>query len=285
MDIREESWSSSDDSPWYDNRGFVQSVRIENGVTSIADFSFFDCANLTSVMIPDSVTRIGIEAFEGCTSLASITIPKSVTSIGSGAFYGCTNLTSIDVARNNSIYCSLDGVLYSKDMKELIACPGGKTSVIIPGSVISIEYDAFYGCTNLTSIDVAGDNSAYCSSEGVLYSWDMKKLIACPGGKTSVAFPGSVKIIENSAFENCSNLTSVAIPGSVQSIGNCAFESCTSLTSITIPDSVTNIGSYAFYDCTGLTDVYYSGTEAEWAQIFIGGYNECLTNAAIHFKS
>ena len=72
--------------PFYDT-GYIKSVIIESGVTSIGDYAFFNCSSLTGVTIPDSVTSIGSGAFEYCTSLASVTIPDSVTSIGSDAFY------------------------------------------------------------------------------------------------------------------------------------------------------------------------------------------------------
>ena len=55
-------------------------------VTSIGDFAFVDCNDLTSITIPNSITRIGDFAFTGCTGLTSITITDGVTSIGQYAF-------------------------------------------------------------------------------------------------------------------------------------------------------------------------------------------------------
>lgn len=71
---------------------------------------------------------------------------------------------------------------------------------------------------------------------------------------------------------------------SVTSIGSGAFSDCTSLTSIVIGDGVTSIGDYAFSDCYSLIDVYYTGTEEEWAEIEIADGNECLSNATIHYN-
>jgi len=80
-------------------------------------------------------------------------------------------------------------------------------------------------------------------------------------------------------------LTSITIPDSVTSIGGSAFDDCSNLTSITIPNSVISIGSFAFAGCSGLTDVYYVGGEEDWKAIKIGGSNDSLASATIHYNS
>ena len=100
-------------------------------VTSIGNYAFEYCENITSVTIPDSVTSIGFCVFSNCTSLTSITIPNSVTSISGGAFENCTSLTAINVASENSNYVSVNGVLYNKDKTTIICYPAGKKIIII----------------------------------------------------------------------------------------------------------------------------------------------------------
>ena len=58
-------------------------------VTSIGEYAFANCTNLTSVIIPNSVTTINQYAFYNCNSLTCITIPNSVTNIGTDAFRYC----------------------------------------------------------------------------------------------------------------------------------------------------------------------------------------------------
>lgn len=83
----------------------------------------------------------------------SITLPNSLTNIYSSAFENCSNLESINVNSENNNYTSIDGLLYSKDIKTLVICPAGKTGLLsFPESMTSIRYDAFYGCCKLKEI-------------------------------------------------------------------------------------------------------------------------------------
>ena len=98
--------------PWYDQRTSIQSVIIENGVTSIGDFAFYGCNILTSASLPDSVTSIGSYSFSLCRSLISIMIPDGVTRIEEESFSSCYSLTSVtipDSVTSIGNYASLAG--------------------------------------------------------------------------------------------------------------------------------------------------------------------------------
>ena len=142
------------------------SVTLPSSITSIDDYAFQDAKNLTSVVLNEGLLSIGDRAFER-TSLESVVIPNSVTEIGESAFReinnsmtvtigsGVTSIgtqlvclslcSAINVSANNSTYKSIDGVLYSKDGKELLIYPYGKEgkNFVIPDSVETIRYGAF----------------------------------------------------------------------------------------------------------------------------------------------
>lgn len=165
--------------------------------------------------------EIGYEAFFGCISLTSITIPGSVMSIGEYAFNKCSELGRIVVNADNPVYDSRNNcnAIIETASNELIT---GCMNTVIPNTVTSIGYGAFYRCEGLTSIKI----------------------------------PNSVTDIGEDAFERCIGLTSVSIGDGVKTIGESAFYKCSSLTTISLGSGVKTIGSWAFEDCIALKDFY-----------------------------
>ena len=220
--------------PWHDYQKTIRTIIVKEGVTSIGDYAFYGCSNLTSVTISNSVTSIGEWAFYNCSDLTSITIPNSVTSIGNYAFQRCSGLASITFP-NGIFYVEHtafdktawynnqpDGVVYAGlNVYNYKGTMPANASIAIKKGTLSIGGGAFSCCSKLTSVTI----------------------------------PNSVKNIGDYAFQYCSGLTSIDIPNSVTSIGDGAFSGCTGLTSITIPNSVTSIGNYAFYGCKSLISV------------------------------
>ena len=259
---------SYDNSPWYEYRESIQTVMIKEGATSVGDYAFYACANLTSINIPENsqLTSIGDEAFYICSSLTAITIPESVTSIGYAAFAYCSSLTAITVAEGNAKYDSRGGcnAIIETNSNTLIA---GCYTTIIPESVTSIGDYAFSGCENLTAITIPESVTsigysafAYCSS---LTAITIPTSVTSIGGGafyrctslTAITLPESVTSIGDYAFRYCFSLTAITIPEGVTSIAYAAFNGCSSLTAITIPEGVTSIGLTAFGDCSSLTAI------------------------------
>ena len=117
----------------------IQTVIVPNTVTDLETGAFMYCRNLTRITLGSSVKTIGDCAFESC-SFTEIKIPASVISIDVRAFYDCPALSKIEVNSANATFCSIDGILFSKDKSKLISYPAGKTETqyLIPSSVKSI---------------------------------------------------------------------------------------------------------------------------------------------------
>ena len=235
----------------FSNCSGLTSVTIPSGVKRIDYRTFSGCSNLSAISLPDSISYISRYAFDGTAYYKNESnwengalyignalvaakdygddelsgdfwLKEGTRIIAENVFFLCDKLKSINVSSSNKYFSSIDGVLYSKDKKTLIAYPEGKgSSYNIPNGVTSIGDDAF----------------------------------SYQDGLTSVNIPSSVTSIGSSAFNNCKGLTSVTIPGSVTSIGSTAFNGCSGLTSVTIPSSVTSIGSGAFDSCNGLKSI------------------------------
>ena len=254
-----------------------KSITLPDSIAIIGSFAFCDCTALSDITVPDSVVSIGGSAFNSCTSLASIAIPENVISIGDYAFCNCTSLTQVNVAENNKNYCSVNGVLFNKDMTRLIQYPASKTDTeyTVPDSVTEIVGRAFCKCGILENITIPDTVTEI--GEYAFYNCTSLKSIAVPHGITSIA---------EYAFYKCTSLRSADIPDSITEIGEYAFAYCIALESITILNSVTTINEGAFYYCTELFEVFVPDSVTyigPWAlQAIIKTY--CNSYASTCFK-
>ena len=141
-------------------------VTMPESAISIGNFSFHGCNNLSSFIIPEGVAILGENSFEECFSLPSITIPRTVTSIGRNAFTS-TNFDSIVVDEGNTVYDSRDNcnAIVETESNTLIS---GCENTIIPIGVTSIGTEAFSGRSGLTSITIPNSVSSidFCAFWG-----------------------------------------------------------------------------------------------------------------------
>ncbi len=284
----------------------LTSVVIPDSVTAIGSCSFYGCTSLVTVAIPDSVTALDTYAFCGCTSLTSFTLGSGVNDIPSGlvqdcsslkTFHftaniadispldtrGCSSMETVTVDPANPNYCSLDGVVFTKDLKRLIIYPEGKKdsgydvpdsvtsiasafgsnpylrTVDIPSSVTNIGDYTLEACSALQAINVDADNPNYRSADGVLFSKDLTRLVCYPSGRTAGTFelPAEVTDFHVPSYGSGHHLRSITVAE-----GNTVYRSdgtalyadggktlvfCPSaVTSFTIPADVTFIDMHAF---------------------------------------
>ena len=199
------------ETPWQEFRDEIKSIVLEEGVTRIGDYAFYDCTALTSVEIPEGVTQIGESAFSCCQSLESVTIPGSVTEIGEGAFESCDSMLVLELTsglkRVGAFAFSECFSLRALDLPDTVeridrsAFTGtALQELVVPSNVQEIGDNAFNGCIRLSSLTL---------SEGI-------------------------RVIEEMAFSNCSDLTEVLIPASVERLGDGVFADCLAMTQIAV---------------------------------------------------
>ena len=118
---------------------------IPDSVTSICNYSFYDCESLISITIPNSVTSIGYGAFGYCESLKEIIIPDNLTSIGYNLFFCCKSLIGINIP--DSVTSIGNGAFYRCE---------SLSSITIPNSVIIIGHEVFSYCESLKEVIFKG---------------------------------------------------------------------------------------------------------------------------------
>ena len=255
---------SPGDAPWYSRRTQIRKITISEGVTSIGEYAFEECTNVTSIFIPGSVTELNEYCFSACKSMKSITIPQSVTRIADGVFDACEKLTDIyyggtdaswkhitswNAGLGGNVTIHSTGVFTGK-------CGDNLTWTIDNNEVLTISGTGRIPDYNDPSS--GGNNTAPWYG----YAYQIKKVVLGSGvqnignnafagcyGMTDITIPDGVTSIGDSAFDWCSALTEISIPGTVSSIGDSVFSGCSALTEISIPSTVSSIGSYAFSGC------------------------------------
>ena len=175
------------ETPWAEYKDSITQVIVEEGITGIGNWAFYEMNALNQVTLPDSLVFIGLEAFSFCTNLTEITlpsnlvtiypcafqysgltsivIPASVTSLGNSLFYYCENLKSCTLPSNLEVIPN-----------QFFSFCANLESIHIPASVKRIDSEVFYGCTALRDIYIDDlekwcniDNQADFSAEYVLH--------------------------------------------------------------------------------------------------------------------
>ena len=302
----------------FQNCNWITEYTFPEGTTNVPNGLFSYCHSLTSVTLPEGVEVIEGWAFDGCSSLKSINLPNSLTTICENAFHNsglteiyipanvsyidfywgpafanCSKLTSINVDPANEYYTSIDGVLFTKDMKTLLQYPAGKTdaeytiptgveiigrqafyycqnlkTVVIPEGVTTVSYYAFIDCINLATIEVPSSITTIGENAFTRTKWleDQKAagkiiyingiIIDASAVSGDVVLPEGTTEIPNLLFAD-SKITSIHIPASVKTIGDRAFAGCTNLTTITFAEGsqLESIGEWVFNGCLNLTSI------------------------------
>ena len=115
-------------------------------------------------------------------------------------------------------------MIFTKDYSRLLLIPEGKEGAAsLPDQTTLVPAAAFSRCSSLSRL-LVGDSATFTSYDGVLYSKDLKTLVACPAGiGASIVIPAETETIDKDALSCCKNLASVTVLGAVQKIDPTAF--------------------------------------------------------------
>ena len=226
---------------------------IPNSVTSIGDFAFYECDNLTEIEVPVSVSTLGLECFGYCKELKSVSLKGIVTKTGganASPFEGSTIKQVILSDKQTTIpanmFSNCDSI----------------TEFTVPEGITSIGNHAFYKCSNLSSINLPTTLSklglecfGYCGNlDNVVFNSVLTKTGGTNAGPfeksgvKNVTLSKDQKIIPQNMFSMCDNMTDFNVSAEITKISNYAFSSCKNLRTVTLMNSNTEIEKNAFYN-------------------------------------
>lgn len=264
--------------PWFDHRASVEEIVIEDGVTNVGMYAFYDYGNVRSLSLSRTVETIGVYSFYNCVSMTDVILGDGIKQIGLNAFLDCTHINSVyldsidfwfgivfDSYRSNPLYYA-DNLYINEELCSDIIVPLGINrieayafydcdiikSVYIPSTVSDIESYAFYECNNLGKIIFEGDRE----------QWDRINI-------SSAAIPAKTEIVFNESgngsgdaswsFDNGVLRFSGEGEMPVYSGGTIPWKSVNNSTvKVVIGEGITSVSSYAFADFTVLTEVILS---------------------------
>lgn len=211
--------------PWESYKPNITNLVVEEGITEIGNYNFYNCTALVSVSLPSTLTVLhgsgtmttSYGCFQNCTSLQSITLPENLTTIENCAFKDCTSLKSIT----------------------------------FPDSVTTLSYGCFSGCTALQTVTFGSGITE--TGENAFYESGVKR----------INWGENVATVSMWSFFKC-KMTAVELPDSVTSVGTRAFADCVFLSSFTVNNPNTSLSGDVCNGSEQTITVYgHKGSTAE----------------------
>ena len=216
---------------YYQSESILKYDPNESGYSIVAG-KFYKSA---TVELPHTVnekplTVISAGAFKNNKTVETVIIPSSVTTIEAEAFSGCTNLKTI--------------VFKSKTRSEIITLSVSPMSGSIKteSGVISIGDRAFYGCENLSAMDLSSIRSIGENA------FDGCKALA------ELTLSDQLTTVKAGAFSGCASLKTVYLPATVEYLGRAAFSGCVGLESVVFEERDGDIGTFDIAWREGMSD-------------------------------
>lgn len=222
----------------------IGSVSFSPRLDRIGDMAFSACSSLTGTLtLPETLTYIDGHAFNGCSFTGELHLPNSLEYIGSSAFNSAGNFV---------------GGLRIPDkitkLNESTFSGSGFSGHLDLNNVIEFDGNEFGGC-GFTGVLIIPDGTIKIPD----YFMDDP-----PTGKgfSKIIFPSSLKQIGKGAFQFQRRLCEdIIFPEGLVSIEESAFNECTNIPRIELPSSLQTINRFAFNGCYNISSIVCHAVE------------------------
>jgi hypothetical protein len=203
------------------------------------------------------VTELHEYAFNCDEKIVTINLGKDIRKIDGKSFYSCWNLENVFVDDDNPYYCDIDGVLYDKELTQIIYYPSAHN--------LALARNAGYKLDFPDNGSITGDEFTFAASilngclingtdPAKLEGWEadmLKKLTDLTGVTDYMEF---IKDYND-------KIGYYVIPSTVTKIGKLAF-AYSDVFSVYIPEGVKEIETMGFFKAEKLRYVYSYKTDA-----------------------
>ncbi len=214
------TWGTADGLAWYDTafddfNQMHETVRVEAATVEVEDVLLGYDGGIAVVGVADGVKnatvpetyedikieKISYQLFNQDYGLEELNIGKNIQRIDTQQ--ASKTLQAVNVSKENTVYASKDGVLFTKDMKSIIIYPAAKTdeAFVIPKETDSLNLKDTFGNKYLKELEVEAGNTAYAAEAGLLYNKDKTTLLYVPAAQEKVEILVNASIDEM-AFVN-----------------------------------------------------------------------------------
>ena len=250
----------------------LETLVIPDYVREVAGRLFIYCNNLKRVVFPNHMDKIEPEMFYGCDALEEFTVPDNAL-LTLPVAVSCPNLKRYIISSDSRFYSGMNGAVYSRNYKMLVAYPAGLT---FPTIVIPDEVEEICECAFMDNVHI----------QRVIFGKNVKRITdgafrACKGLEAAEINTGT-ESLGSRAFAQCSSLSSIKLPEGLNEIGEHCFTK-SGLCEIYLPKSLKNVGAGLFSGCASLRDIRYSGSESDWSKINFVDDSPIPEGAVVHF--
>ncbi len=272
--------------PWTAYSSIITSIVVEDGVTSIGNYAFYNLINAKEITVSESVKYVGTQ-FIRRTAIKEIELPGLET-LGNACFSATTNLETViltesvkdvhgNVFQNTPItvkapensyaakYAQYYKERYESDNVTFEANGVAEVPVLYFGFAGDNAFYAIYEIEeNNWHYEISGKgrmkNFPYICQETIDLGYRFTPTYYLENGVekniTTLALRDGLTTLGNTIFYKCTKATSVTLPQGITSVGQSVFWVCAKLSEIVIPEGVTTIGTAAFNGCVSLKTLY-----------------------------